>query len=36
MSSPRDDLIRLTNLQLERTLDESEHQRFNELLRDKR
>ena len=34
MSSPRDDLIRLTNLQLERTLDESEHQRFNELLRD--
>jgi hypothetical protein len=34
MSCPRDDLIRLTNLQLERALDESEHQRFNELLQD--
>ena len=34
MSSSRDDVIRLTNLQLERPLDESELQRFNELLRD--
>jgi hypothetical protein len=34
MTSPRDDLIRLTNLQLERTLDESEHRQLNDLLRD--
>ncbi len=34
MTSPRDEVIRLTNLQIERGLDESEHQRFNELLRD--
>ena len=34
MSSPRDDLIRLTNLQLERTLGESEHGQLNDLLRD--
>ncbi|MDG1895273.1 MAG: DUF1553 domain-containing protein [Fuerstiella sp.] len=34
MTSPRDDLIRLTNLHLERTLDEFEHRQLNDLLRD--